>query len=94
VRAEMQPWIDMVGRVLEKTRFPDDLDTEALRRAFIAHNEAVKATIPAGQLLVYDVKQGWAPLCEFLGVPVPDEPFPRSNDRREFWDRVSPALSD
>jgi hypothetical protein len=93
VRDEMQPWIDMVGRVLEKTGFPEDLDTAGLRQAFVAHNEAVKATIPANQLLVYDVQDGWATLCEFLEVPVPDEPFPRTNSRGEFWELVSPALN-
>jgi hypothetical protein len=34
---------------------------------------------------VYEIKQGWEPLCEFLEVPVPDIPFPRTNDRKEFW---------
>jgi hypothetical protein len=49
----------------------------------------VRAAIPAGQLLVYEVKDGWEPLCEFLGQPVPEEPFPRTNSRIEFWDRLS-----
>ncbi|MCA9698204.1 MAG: hypothetical protein KC431_11820, partial [Myxococcales bacterium] len=35
-----------------------------------------------------EVKQGWAPLCEFLGVPVPDLPFPHVNDRQEFLARA------
>ena len=38
--------------------------------------------------LNFEVKQGWEPLCVFLGIPVPDEDFPRTNDRGEFWDRV------
>ena len=37
--------------------------------------------VPPEKLLVFDVKQGWEPLCDFLGVPVPDEPFPHLNDR-------------
>ncbi|GAA2594577.1 sulfotransferase [Actinomadura fulvescens] len=48
---------------------------------FEAHNEAVRTTIDAGRLLVFEVAQGWEPLCGFLGVPVPDEPFPRLNDQ-------------
>jgi hypothetical protein len=44
------------------------------------HNEQVKRHVPPEKLLVYDVKQGWGPLCEFLGVPEPDEPFPHLND--------------
>lgn len=55
----------------------------------VAHNEAVKTTIPADQLLVFEVKEGWGPLCEFLKVPAPDDPFPRTNDRAEFWDLVA-----
>ena len=34
---------------------------------------------PKERLLVYDLKEGWGPLCEFLEVPVPDKPFPHKN---------------
>ena len=67
------------------------LDQAALRQRFEAHNAAVRALIPAEQLLVYQVKEGWAPLCQFLDCPLPVEPFPRTNDRGEFWDKVSGA---
>ncbi len=50
------------------------------------HNGTVQQTLPAGRLLTYDVAQGWAPLCAFLGVPVPDEPFPRINAQQELLD--------
>ena len=40
--------------------------------------------MPADQLLVYEVKQGWEPLCEFLEVPVPDDPMPHLNDATSF----------
>lgn len=89
---EMRDWLDMASRVIAKTGFPPGLDQDALAEAFKAHNEAVKQTIPADQLLLFEVKQGWAPLCEFLGVPVPDEDFPRTNHREEFWDRVNGKL--
>lgn len=48
------------------------------------HIEDVKATVPAGRLLVYSVDQGWGPLCTFLGVSVPSTPFPNVNDRAEI----------
>ena len=64
------------------------LDRDDLIAGFNAHNEAVKAAVPADRLLVFEVKDGWGPLCDFLGVPAPDEPFPRSNDREEFWELV------
>jgi Sulfotransferase domain len=56
---------------------------------FNEHNEAVRRQIPADRLLEFQVSQGWGPLCDFLGAPVPDEPFPRSNDRREFAARIA-----
>lgn len=87
--SEMKEWIEMSAGVIAKTGFPGGLSRDDLMEAFSAHNEAVKKTIPANQLLVYQVKEGWEPLCEFLGVPVPSTPFPRTNDRAEFWDRVS-----
>ena len=45
------------------------------------HIAEVKAAVPADRLLVFSVEQGWKPLCEFLGVPVPEAEFPNVNDR-------------
>eukprot|EP00899_Mesostigma_viride_P013817 jgi/Mesvir1/22436/Mv17909-RA.1 len=45
--------------------------------------QEVKSTMPKDKLLVFNVKQGWKPLCEFLNVPVPSIPFPSSNERAE-----------
>ncbi|KAI0135845.1 hypothetical protein F4814DRAFT_402678 [Daldinia grandis] len=45
-----------------------------------AHHEKVRSVVPMEQLLEMDLSKGWEPLCEFSGVPVPDEPFPRAND--------------
>ena len=47
----------------------------------------VASTVPADSLLEFDVAEGWAPLCAFLGVPEPDEPFPRTNSTEEFRTR-------
>ena len=59
---------------------------EALQR-FERHNNEVRRTVPSGRLLVHSGEEGWAPLCEFFGVAVPDAPFPHLNDRREFRNR-------
>jgi hypothetical protein len=56
---------------------------------FEAHNARVRATIPAKRLLVYEVAQGWKPLCDFLGVTVPDGPMPKVNSREEFAARAA-----
>lgn len=86
--AEVQPWLDMGIAVLKRNGVHSDLDRDELIAAFNAHNAAVKETIPANQLLVYAVRQGWEPLCNFLGQPVPSEEFPRTNNREEFWDLI------
>ena len=83
---EVQDWLGMVVRVVTKTGFPPGLSVPELMAAFTAHNEAVMAALPPDRLLVFQVKEGWDPLCDFLGTPVPDEPFPRRNDRKEFWE--------
>jgi hypothetical protein len=48
------------------------------------HNEAVARTIPPERLLIYRAAEGWEPLCAFLGVGIPDAPFPRANTREQF----------
>lgn len=51
---------------------------------FERRNQDVIDALPPERLLVYSPKEGWAPLCSFLGVPVPDGPFPRVNSRDEL----------
>ena len=89
---EMHDWLQMAHDVVARSGFPGGLDRDGLAQAFAAHNDAVRRTIPADRLLEYEVREGWAPLCSFLDVPVPDAPFPRTNDRAEFWDRVTGKL--
>lgn len=60
---------------------------------FRRHTERVVATIPAERLLVYEAGQGWEPLCAFLGVPIPDAPYPSENSREEFQARVAAGMS-
>ena len=49
-------------------------------------NEEVKRVVPKERLLIFNVKEGWKPLCDFLQVPVPasNQPFPHVNDTKEF----------
>ena len=59
-----------------------------------AHNQAVIDEVPAAKLLVYEPGQGWAPLCDFLGVPIPEEDYPRVNSTEEFkarWAQIAEA---
>jgi len=61
----------------------------AAKAVFEKHEADVKAAFPAERLLVFHPKEGWEPLCAFLGKPVPAEPFPNVNDREDFRTRVT-----
>lgn len=75
--------------VADKT-FGYDFSRDNVIAAFERHNAEVRKTIPAERLLVFEAADGWTPLCAFLGVPVPDTPFPRTNSREEFWSHLTP----
>jgi hypothetical protein len=64
-------------------------DREHAIEVFEQHNAQVRREIPADRLLVFEVAQGWEPLCSFLGVPVPETPFPRLNDSVAFNDSLA-----
>jgi Sulfotransferase domain len=59
-------------------------DAEAAKKVYNDWIKQVKEHVPEDQLLVYNVKEGWEPLCNFLGVNVPGVPFPRGNDTEQF----------
>lgn len=63
-------------------------DREATIKIFQDHHAAVRAEIAPDRLLEYEVTQGWGPLCEFLGVPVPATEFPRLNDAAAFNEQL------
>jgi hypothetical protein len=74
----------------------DDFRGHLHDRAFMTdyfrrHTAEVKRAIPPERLLVYEVGEGWDRLCAFLGVPVPDAPYPSENSRAEFIGRVRAA---
>lgn len=68
-------------------------DKQEIIRRFNAINEETLNFIPKDRSLVYEVKTGWEPLCNFLNVPIPDTPFPRSNTRDDFRKNVSQIAS-
>lgn len=100
---------DRIGAMLTKAPKPlfSIVHTMFLRRAgprmhdrdymidwFERHNEDVCRAIKPERLLIYEAAQGWAPLCRFLGVPVPEEPFPRSNERKHLENIVRAKLDE
>ncbi len=80
-----------------KTVWPDIQDRLHDRKfmveTFKRHNAEVVRAVPSDRLLIYEVTQGWPPLCEFLEVPVPQGPFPRENSREDFAARRNAAAA-
>jgi hypothetical protein len=66
-------------------------EPEFAMNKFAEHNAAVIAGLPPERLLVYRSGEGWGPLCEFLGVGVPDVPYPHRNTTEEFRARQIPG---
>ena len=75
----------MLHEVVVRHSFGGELGSrKQMIRRYEEHVAEVIATVPDERLLVWSVAEGWSRLCSFLGVDVPDEPFPRTNDRKEF----------
>lgn len=85
-------WLDMIDDIY-KTLYPmGNTNAESAKAAFKAHIDRVKSVIPAARLLVWDVSEGWDPICAALGLPVPDEPFPATNSTAEFKARPRKSI--
>ena len=64
-------------------------DRDHALAVFEQHAQDVRAEIPPERLLVFNVSEGWGPLCEFLGVAEPSHPFPRLNDAGSMRHRIT-----
>ena len=85
---ELMPWMTSFRGAL-RDRFCDRFDDPtAMMDAFVRHNDAVRAGVPASRLLEWTPGDGWAPICDRLGLPVPAEPFPVTNTTDEFREMV------
>lgn len=66
--------------------FGDFSDRSSAIAAYRENNRKVREIIPVQRLLVFNVADGWEPLCRFLNVKAPDAPFPYYHLRSEFWE--------
>ncbi len=75
-------WVEMVDLLIWGRLFDGRFEERDLAiERYGAWTAEVIATVPPDRLLVFEVSDGWGPLCEFLEVLQPDAPFPRVNDR-------------
>jgi hypothetical protein len=83
-KAAGTPWHAMWMELAERRFTPRLDDRDAAVAAYERHNADVRARAPKERLLEWTARDGWAPLCRALGVPVPAEPFPHANSTEEF----------
>jgi hypothetical protein len=89
----MRAYLKMVHATILQPVFDGRVaDREYAVSVFERHIEQVRAEIPAQRLLIYRVADGWEPLCEFLGLPVPDMPFPHDNTAETFNRNFGPLI--
>lgn len=79
----------MTDNIIWQGKFDGKFEDKAYaEQVWNNHIEEVKAGLPADRLLVFQVKDGWGPLCAFLNLPIPDEAFPRVNDTAQFHEMI------
>ena len=82
--AEGTKWGGMLKVTIDDHLGGDLKNRDALIGAFNNHTTRLKEAFGPDRLLVFETKQGWGPLCDFLGVAVPAEPYPHINSKEEF----------
>jgi len=77
-------WNRMIKATVDDHIGGDCNERETTIAAFNAHIENIRKAFDSDRLLLFEAKDGWGPLCDFLGVPEPDEPYPHINSKEEF----------
>lgn len=86
--AHARPWFEMAEQVVIGRALRGRTDRAGILAAFRANEAAATALAATGRALIFRAGDGWAPLCEFLGVKVPAEPYPTTNARSDFFASV------
>ncbi len=77
---------------------PGGMTESNIKAIFVEYHENLRRIVPKEQRLEFKVQDGYKPLCDFLGVPVPttmigekevEEPFPRVNEGATFNERIT-----
>lgn len=86
--ADRRPWFEMIEKVIIHRALGGRTDRDGILAAYRANMAAVGPLVAEGRALVFRARDGWAPLCQFLGLEIPDEAYPRTNPRAEFFAAV------
>ena len=81
---KMKNFDTMCSRTTTMDTFHGDLSKKNMIRTYNLHVKDVRSFCPPKKLLEFSFNDGWEPLCKFLNVPIPDEPYPYLNDTVAF----------
>ncbi len=81
----LDAWAKFAGTETFEGRYDD---RNVALAAFRLRTQQVQEALTPKRLLIFDVAEGWEPLCRFLGVPAPSTPFPHHNLRADFWEAL------
>jgi hypothetical protein len=87
------PWGEMLHKTIYDTMDNRMQDKDFMVSFFNNRNAEIINAIATDRLLVYQVQEGWKPLCEFLDVPIPDTGFPRINSRDETKELLATLIA-
>jgi hypothetical protein len=93
-RPDPDPFMDMWDAITASRFTSRWREHDPAIEAYERHNAQVRATVDPGRLFEHQPGDGWEPLCEMLGLPVPDEPYPRLNTTDDWVARVEAAAAD
>ena len=84
--AHIKEIFETMNNWLIKETFEDFRDRDSAIKAYRLNNQKVRDTIPSERLLIFNVADGWEPLCRFLELPIPGTAFPHRHPKKEFWE--------
>ena len=87
--------IKFMRKIYLSNQFDDQFGTPAVaKNTFTNHIKEVSQYVPKEQLLIYEVADGWQPLCNFLGLDIPEVEFPHLNRNQDFHKMVKKMISE
>jgi hypothetical protein len=78
-------FIQLAFEVIGERTFCGRFDRRSAKRVYLQQLEKIRDLVPTERLLLFDVRNGWQPLCEFLQCPTPFIPFPQENVSANFF---------
>lgn len=89
--SDFEGWAPMVFAMMRERFTADFRQEQPAMKAYERHNAQVRERVPADRLLEWQPGDGWEPICERLGLAIPNEPFPHTNTTEEFNARAEVA---